>query len=121
MDSGIQSQPIERRTSGRHKLITVGWFFPDSGEGPFKVTLRDISLHGVGFESEAAVEPGALGRLRIDAGAMQVSWRLTVVFCGKIQDGDYRVGGALLPVDAGTDGAEQGLDPSDVLPMLILQ
>ena len=111
----------DRRRAVRQKLITAGVLLRDDPfTAPQPIMLKDVSLMGVGFESDAPVEPGETCTIRVQAGPMQITWRVHVVFCGKITGGAYRMGGQLLPVEANAAPAEQGFDADPLQELLIL-
>lgn len=79
--------------------------------------LKDVSGEGVGFESDEAVEPGTTCRISIQSGPMQITWRVRVVFCGKVQGGDYCLGGQFLAADEDEFG--DSLNVQSLEPMLL--
>lgn len=121
------SQPIpsgtataaERRRSPRHKLVSAGTLYREGPTSlPQSVTVKDVSDEGLGFESPQAVEPGTACRIQIQSGPMQITWRVRVVFCGKVQGGDYCLGGQFVPADADELG-DQPLDVESLEPILL--
>jgi hypothetical protein len=68
----------------------------DGRAAPLKVTLRDVSLKGVGLEAAEPVDLNTRCRLHIEAGPARITWRLRIVRCGKLGNGRYDVGGQFL-------------------------
>lgn len=87
----------ERRRSPRQTFICKALLLRDDrAAAPQRIMLRDISMHGVGFEASGAVEPGIRCRIRIEAGPVLLSLHVKIVCCGKIQEDVYRVGAELV-------------------------
>ena len=109
----------DRRRSPRHKLVTTGTLYREGRTSlPQSVTMKDVSDEGLGFESPQAVEPGTSCRIQIQSGPMQITWRVRVVFCGKVQGGDYCLGGQFVPADTDESG-DQSLDVESLEPLLL--
>lgn len=109
----------DRRRSPRHKLVSVGTLYREGRTAlPQSVTLKDVSDTGLGFESPEAVEPGTSCRIQIQSGPMQITWRVRVVFCGKVDGGEYCLGGQFVAADADEFG-EQSLDAQSLEPILL--
>lgn len=82
----------ERRRAARQALVTKALVTRErEGGPPRRATLADISLLGVGFDIDEAIEVGSRCRVRVEAGPMQLSAKVTVVNCRRHGDG-YRVG-----------------------------
>jgi hypothetical protein len=113
-----QSPATDRRHSSRHILITSGILYREGPTSlPQTVMLKDVSDEGVGFESSEEVEPGTTCRISIQSGPMQIAWRARVVFCGKVQGGDYCLGGQFLAAEEGEFG--DSLSVESLEPMLL--
>ena len=113
-----QSPANDRRRSSRHTLVTAGVLYREGPTSlPQSVMLKDVSGEGVGFESAEAVEPGTTCRISIQSGPMQITWRVRVVFCGKVQGGDYCLGGQFLAADE--DAFGDSLNVESLEPMLL--
>ena len=70
---------------------------------------------GVGFESEAPVEPGTRCRVQLEIGPTRISWRLRVVCCGKIDDNLYRIGCDFVPTELDRSSESESPDEEPVL------
>ena len=82
----------ERRRAARQVLITKALVTREREGGPPKrAMLADISLLGIGFDMDEAIEVGARCRVRVEAGPMQLSAKVTVVNCRKHGEG-FRIG-----------------------------
>jgi hypothetical protein len=87
----------ERRLAHRQPFVTRAVLYRDDAKAaPMRVTLRDVSISGVGFESSTPVDLNTRCRLHIEAGPARLTWRLRVVRCGKMGNGRYYVGGQFL-------------------------
>jgi hypothetical protein len=95
---GEQSNLAEdRRRAHRQQLITRAILYRDDNKAsPARVTIRDVSLKGVGFDSPVPIEHNVRCRLHIEAGPARITWRLRVVCCGKMDKAGYHVGGQFL-------------------------
>jgi len=67
--------------------------------GPQRVTIKDLSMLGIGFETDSPVETGTRCRIVIDSGPTRIQWRFKVVCCGRIDSDLYRVGCEFLPAE----------------------
>jgi hypothetical protein len=82
----------ERRRAVRQVLVTKALVTREREGGPPKrAMLADISLLGIGFDIDEAIEIGARCRVRVEAGPMQLSAKVRVVNCRKHGEG-YRIG-----------------------------
>lgn len=98
----------ERRRAPRQTFITKGMIYrEDRQSGPQRIILKNLSLLGVGFECAAPIEPGTRCRIRIEAGPTQINWRLQIVCCGKIEGGNFRLGGQFVPAELERGVVEQ--------------
>ncbi|HSZ57637.1 MAG TPA: PilZ domain-containing protein [Tepidisphaeraceae bacterium] len=92
-----QAATGERRIAHRQSFVTRAVLYRDDAKAaPLKVTLRDVSLKGVGLEAAVPVDLNTRCRLHIEAGPARLTWRLRVVRCGKMGNGRYYVGGQFL-------------------------
>lgn len=83
---------MERRRAARQALVTKALITREREGGPPKrALLADISLLGIGFDIDEAIEVGSRCRVRVEAGPMQLSAKVTVVNCRRLGEG-YRVG-----------------------------
>jgi hypothetical protein len=101
-----------RRVAHRSPLITRALLYrDDSRSAPVRVNVKDVSLKGVGMESQTPVDLGVRCRLNIEAGPARIAWRLRIVRCDKLGNGGYDVGGQFLTselspeADASSDDA----------------
>lgn len=91
--SGVK--PGERRRTPRRTHGVPGTLFTadiDSDPSGRRVPVLDLSLHGVGFRSPAALRVGETYRLQIAGKWMELSARVRVVSCRLGEDG-WDVGG----------------------------
>ena len=92
-----QTATGERRVAHRQSFVTKAVLYRDDAKAaPLKVTLRDVSLKGVGLEAGEPVDLNIRCRLHIEAGPARITWRLRIVRCGKLGNGRYDVGGQFL-------------------------
>ena len=84
----------ERRRSRRHPVTlpaVLSGVTETTGEG-VEVQVRNISLHGAGFNSVAAIAVEGVYRLHIGAGPLQLNARIRVVSVRQQRDGSWNVG-----------------------------
>ncbi len=89
------SAASERRRRSRLHGHTPGWIVPDNGQlnHPWEVRVRDVSRHGVGFESAEQMSSGEVCRIRIGRGPIELARRIRVTRCHPGQNGAYEIGG----------------------------
>lgn len=93
-------EPDDRRRAFRQPLVCKGMLYRlDRSAGPQRITLKDVSMLGVGFDAASSIEPGTRCRVQIELGPTRISWRLRVVCCGRIDDNLYRVGCDFVPAE----------------------
>ncbi len=99
-----------RRRSVRYALVTsavltpiaVHAFAAPAQEYPHWVTVRNISLQGVGLESSSPLDVCSVYRIRCERGNEYLrSDRLRVISCRRAKDGTYEIGAELC--EAGVD------------------
>jgi hypothetical protein len=56
------------------------------------VTISDLSLHGIGFASNAQLEPDAIHWVVLDAGGLRASSRIRIISCRRRDAGGYDCG-----------------------------
>ena len=84
----------EHRRGYRQALTIKGMLYLDSNAaGPQRVRLKNVSVGGVGFESQYPIGLGARCRLIIEMGPARLNWRVRIVCCGKMGEGGYYLGG----------------------------
>lgn len=85
---------IERRRSSREPLGTVGMLTADNDEGsnPIQVLVTNVSVHGVGFRSPVSFTEGAVYRIRIGTGPLQLTSRMRITDARRRADGTCDVG-----------------------------
>ena len=117
------SRPQDRRRAARQKFVTKALLYRDKRSGPpQRITLKDVSMMGVGFETHAAVEAGTRCRIRIEAGPNVISWRVRVVCCGKIDAELYHVGAQFVTAELERpEVAAEDFDPLKTREMTILE
>lgn len=91
-DSGSSS---DRRKRSRLRGTTPGWVMAGDSSvlDPWEVRVRDVSRHGVGFESTERFDNGQVVRIRIGRGPLELARRIRVVRCNPGQTGTYSIGG----------------------------
>jgi hypothetical protein len=104
MDSIVEIEKTgpsgNRRRAFRQTFVCKGMLYRDNrAAGPQRVTLQDVSLMGVGFDSTSPVETGTRCRMQIELGPTKILWRLRVVCCGKVDDNLYRIGCDFVPAE----------------------
>ena len=85
----------ERRRSGRVSQMVPGWISGPAGRHTSgrEVTIRDLSLHGVGLLTDRPCDVGDRRWVLVNRGAMRLSTRMQVASCRRRDDGLYEVGG----------------------------
>lgn len=86
----------ERRRASRRPQSVQAVIAPASGDTIVQepVTVRDLSLDGVGFRAPHRYACGALYRITLSSGPLFLNARLRIVACRKRRDGSHDVGGA---------------------------
>lgn len=86
---------MERRRRRRLSGMTPGWILPDGADmsDPWEVRVKDVSRHGVGFESAEKFDSGQVMRIRIGRGPLELSRRIRVVRCHPGRGGTWNIGG----------------------------
>lgn len=126
MKSGVKTtdqQPTSdnRRRAYRQPLLCNAMLYRDNRlAGPQRITMKDCSMLGAGFETATAIEPGTRCRVTMELGPTRIVWRLRVVCCGKIDDTLYRVGCDFVPKELDTGNAETIIDSADENEVLLL-
>lgn len=125
MESGANPQEQvtndNRRRAYRQTLLCNGMLYRDNrSAAPQRITIKDCSMLGVGFETAAPVEPGTRCRLTIELGPTRICWRLRVVCCGKIDDTLYRIGCDFLPKELDLGNPDAIIDSADENAVLLL-
>lgn len=85
----------ERRRSPREPYTATAWLSAEAGNSKShqqRVSVFDLSLHGVGFRSARPMERDSVRWMVMGAGSLQVSSRLRVVASRPGVDGGYDVG-----------------------------
>jgi len=86
----------ERRRSVRHEHLVPAWLSPEAGNPRGKqqqVEVYNLSLGGVGFTTDEAMDEGTDHWIIVGNGPLHVSSRMRVVSCRVRDDGRYDVGG----------------------------
>jgi hypothetical protein len=88
-------QANNRRKRSRLRGATPGWIVPDGGDtnDPWEVRVKDVSRHGVGFESLEKMSDGEVCRIRIGRGPIELAKRVKIVRCEKGDRGVFDIGG----------------------------
>ena len=85
----------DRRRSARREHVLPAWLSAEPGNrrsSQQSITVRDLSLHGVGFSCESAVTIGATHWIIISQGPLQLSSRLRVISCRVTDENRYDIG-----------------------------
>jgi hypothetical protein len=93
--SPIEEAP-ERRRSARERRNLPAWLSAAAGsrsDTGYNVTVTDLSMHGVGFDSSQKLTVGASHWMVVSGQAMRLSTRLQVVSCRPNPEGGYHCGG----------------------------
>lgn len=88
--------PNDRRRRSRLHGATQGWIMPDQPAPPadlWEVRVKDVSRQGVGFESSEQLASGAVCRIRIGRGPIELSRRIRVVRCAPGEGNVFEIGG----------------------------
>lgn len=87
---------VDRRRSVRRASNLPAWLSDQSGgrrPQQQRVTVTDMSLHGIGFVAAEKVEVGATHWVVVAADQLHLSTRLKIVFSRQRPDGSWDVGG----------------------------
>ena len=90
----------ENRASERTRLVAAATLFteltphPDEGH---KVWVTNISLGGIAFKTRRMYEPGDIFHIRLDAGPIDMSAPIKIVWIRPQADGIYECGTEFLP------------------------
>lgn len=84
----------EKRKRTRLAGQTPGWVIADdqSALDPWEVRVRDVSRHGVGFESAEEFKTGSTMKIRIGRGPLELARPVKIVHCQPGQGGTYTIG-----------------------------
>jgi hypothetical protein len=112
-----------RRRTARCTFITKAMLYRDDrAAGPKRVTIKNVSLIGMGFESSQPVEPGTRCHLRFEAGPTRISWKIQVICCGRIEDNLFHLGAQFITSDLECAySTEPAFDLSEIRELAILQ
>jgi hypothetical protein len=129
MDTAVMTSEMcesqqERRRLPRQQFVTKALLYreKDQGSGPQQILLKDLSILGLGFESDVPIETGTRCRVVVEAGPTRINWRLRIVCCGRIDANLYRLGCEFLPAERDLfdlSGEDLGLSDDDEV--LIIQ
>lgn len=125
MESGTKTEEQatndNRRRAYRQPLLCNAMLYRDNRlAGPQRITMKDCSMLGVGFETAAPVEPGTRCRITLELGPTRIVWRVRAVCCGKIDDTLYRIGCDFLPKELDLANPDQIIDSADENEVLLL-
>jgi hypothetical protein len=83
----------ERRRSRRYPISTRGTLRPDEQpHGRVEVTVRNVSLHGLGFTASIPLVPGDTYRVDVGDGPLKFTGRARIVSCKLRRNGAYDLG-----------------------------
>jgi hypothetical protein len=93
-DKSSLNHSDEKRKRSRLSGTTPGWVITEGPEAsdPWEVRVRDVSRHGVGFESGEQFKNGETVLLRIGRGPLELARPVRVVHCQPGQGGTYTIG-----------------------------
>ena len=98
--SKFQKPQQEQRVTERVKLIAAATLYteltPRPGDG-HKVWVTNISLGGVAFKTSRVYEVGTRYHLRLDAGPIDMSAPIRIVWFRRKADGIFEVGSEFVP------------------------
>ncbi len=86
----------DRRRSSRAERATPAWMSAASGSNKgngFNVTIKDLSLHGVGLIADRALNRQDTHWMVIADQSLRLSTRVRVASCRQREDGLWDVGG----------------------------
>lgn len=90
------SASIDRRRSARKSSNLPAWLSDQSGgrrPQQQRVTVTDMSMHGVGFVANEKVTVGAVHWIVVASEQLHLSTRLKIVFARQRPDGSWDAGG----------------------------
>jgi len=75
----------DRRRSRRNDCSAKGWLSAEAGSGGrnYRVSVANLSLHGMGFSCEMQLTPESIHWIVLDAGGLRASSRVRIVSCRK--------------------------------------
>lgn len=85
----------ERRRSHRYPVTSPGVLRPDGATdalGQIDITVRNVSLHGVGFVCTVPLLMGEIYRVDIGDGPLKLNGRAKIVSCKARRDGSFEMG-----------------------------
>ena len=70
----------DRRRSKRQSFVANAWLSPEAGTrgSNHHIVVTDLSLHGMGFSSDEALDPEAVHWMVLDAGGLRASARVRI-------------------------------------------
>ncbi len=86
----------DRRRSNRQERATPAWVSAATGTNRgngFNVTIKDLSLHGVGFIASRAMGKQDAHWIVIADQSLRLSTRVRIASCRQREDGLYDIGG----------------------------
>ena len=88
------ADPSERRRSPRQSFVANAWLSPEAGTrgSNHHIVVVDLSLHGMGFNSDEKLDPQAVHWMVLDAGGLRASARVRIATCRQIGNGSYECG-----------------------------
>lgn len=97
IDQAIEvGEPVaDRRRSFRQERATPAWLSAATGTNKgngFHVTIKDLSLHGVGFISDRSLRKQDTHWMVIADQSLRLSTRIRVASCRQREDGMWDVG-----------------------------
>jgi hypothetical protein len=85
----------ERRRSRRFPITSPGILTPEGAtdaSGQIEITVRNVSLHGVGFICAVPLLMGEIYRVDIGEGPLKLNGRARIVSCKTRRDGAFEMG-----------------------------
>jgi hypothetical protein len=91
----VAVKPVDRRRSPRTERRMPGWLSDQSGgrrPSQQKVTVTDMSLHGLGFLAKEPLTPGATHWIVVASEQLHLSTRLRIINVRQLPGGEYDIG-----------------------------
>ncbi len=86
---------VDRRRSHRHERATPAWLSAATGSNRgngFNVTIKDLSLHGVGFIADRVLTRQDTHWMVIADQSLRLSTRVRIAACRPREDGLFDIG-----------------------------
>lgn len=86
---------VERRRSHRENVVAIARLTPIAGDeqGPCKILVTDVSLHGCDFRCELPPADDAVYQIELHLGPLSLTSRLRITRRSRRADGTFELGG----------------------------